>query len=190
MAIEAPGPRDEVRRVVAGLNRVIDDIRDYIRGLGEPPMDAGEIAAALRTQAANFMADTGHPVDFWAEGIEVSGPLPSEAGQHLHHIMREALSNTARHAGRCRSRVALRFGADEMELDITDDGSGISEEAARDSVRGMRNMRQRGRRLGGRIVVSRRPEGGTRVLLSVPLDAEGPDDGESLPSPQEVAGPL
>ena len=189
MSIEPARSQQEVRRVVGGLNRVIDDIRDYIRGLGEPPMGAGEIAAALRSQAAHFVADTGHPVDFWAEGIAESGPLPAEAGQHLPHIMREALSNTARHAGRCRSRVTLRFARDELELDISDDGRGISEQAARDSERGLRNMRQRGRRLGGRVVVSALPGGGTRVLLSVPLDSEGPDDDQPLPSEQEVARP-
>ena len=186
-SIEPAGAREEVRRVIDGLNRVIDDIRDYIKGLREPRMDAGEIAATLRSLSANFVADTGHPVDFWAEGIEDCGPLPDEAGRHLPHILREALSNTARHAGRCRSRVALRFASDELELDIADDGRGIDEAVARDSVRGMRNMRQRARRLGGRIVVAAPPGGGTRVLLSVPLDVDEPGDEQQVASPPEVA---
>lgn len=187
MNIDDPGPKDEVRQVVGGLNRVIEGVRDYIRGLSESPMNASELATALRGQCADFVSDTGHEVDFGAALLPDAGPLPDEASQHLPQILREALSNSARHGGRCRSAVTLRVAADELELDIQDNGRGISEQEAQESERGLRNMRERGRRLGGRLVVEGAPMGGTRVLLSVPLDSELPAANDPLPSTQEVA---
>ncbi len=36
-------------------------------------------------------------------------------------------------------------------------------------------MRERARRLGGRVQIEPAPGGGTRVVLAVPLDSEEPD---------------
>jgi signal transduction histidine kinase len=36
-------------------------------------------------------------------------------------------------------------------------------------------MRERARRLGGRLAVEEAPQGGTRVTLAVPLDSDEPE---------------
>ena len=113
------------------------------------------------------------------EGLASSGPLPDEAGQHLEQILREALSNTARHAGACSVRVNLVFAPDELDLVVADDGCGPAGLAAAPDApgrhEGLRNMRERARRLGGRLEVAENPTGGTRVVLAVPLDSDEPD---------------
>ena len=69
--------------------------------------------------------------------------------------------------------VALCFRPDELGLVVFDNGCGV---AADESVagQGLRNMRERARRLGGRLTVEPVAGGGTRVALAVPLDAEYP----------------
>ena len=44
-------------------------------------------------------------------------------------------------------------------------------------------MRERARRLGGRLEVAETPDGGTRVVLAVPLDSDEP---ESIPSRHRI----
>ena len=48
-------------------------------------------------------------------------------------------------------------------------------------------MRERARRLGGRLDVAETPDGGTRVVLAVPLDSDEP---ESHPSRHRARGDL
>ena len=130
---------------------------------------------------------------FGVEGASAAGPLPDEAGQHLSQILREALTNTARHAGACRVKVSLVFAPDELDLIVTDDGCGPAHPAAEESPgqhEGLRNMRERARRLGGRLAVEEAPEGGTRVTLAVPLDSDEPESETFLPDPDREVIPL
>jgi signal transduction histidine kinase len=176
-----PQVRGEVRGVVADLNAVIVGIRDYIRALAQPPATAEGIAASLADLTTRFADETGREIAFRVEGVAAAGPLPEEAGQHIEQILREALSNSARHAGPCCVDVALRFGPDELDLVVADNGNGLGGALAGDrDGQGLRNMRERARRLGGRLAVDPAPAGGTRVNLSVPLDIEVPA-GDPLP---------
>jgi signal transduction histidine kinase len=174
LGTEDAGVRAEVRKVVASLDEAITGLRAYIRALRQPPATASGIAASLAELTRRVADETGLPASFHAEGMAVAGPLPDECGQHLEQILREALSNAARHAGPCAVRVELAFRPDELDLVVADTGGGICAGAAVDGGQGLRNMRERARRLGGRIDVAPPPGGGTRVALAVPLDSESP----------------
>jgi signal transduction histidine kinase len=177
-----PSVRREVREVVADLNAATDGIRDYIRDLSTAPATPDGIAAALGELTRRFAEETGGDVRFAVERPGRCGPLPDEAGQHLEQILREALTNTARHAGACRVRVSLVLAPDELDLVVADDGcgpTGAIDEGG--GGQGLRNMRERARRLGGRLVMDPSSGGGTRVTLAVPLDSEEPEDEPTSP---------
>ena len=176
---EDPTVRGEVREVVADLNEATDRLRDYIRALAEPPATPQGIATSLGELARRFADETGREVRFTARGMGSSGPLPEEAGQHLAQILREALTNTARHAGACRVVVSLIFSRDELDLVVSDDGRGVRAPVSVEAPgrhEGLRNMRERARRLGGRLSVEEAPGGGTNVTVAVPLDSDEPED--------------
>jgi signal transduction histidine kinase len=182
-----PSIRAEVREVVADLNAATDGIRDYIRALAIAPATAQGIATGLRELSRRFGEETGRSVRFTAEGVGNAGPLPDEAGQHLEQILREALTNTARHAGSCRVMVSLVFAPDELDLIVSDDGCGPGTQDATTSSRthqGLRNMSERARRLGGRLAVEEALGGGTRVTLEVPLDSDEPEGEMFLTDPE------
>lgn len=179
IAIRSSDPvvRGELREVVSDLNAATDGIRDYIRALAQPPSTPQGIAATLSELSRRFGEETGRDVRFSVEGLGSSGPLPEEADQHLAQILREALTNTARHAGTCQVGVRLVFAVDELDLIVVDDGCGAAgpqPEAAPGRHEGVRNMRERARRLGGRMDIDAPPGGGTRVMVAVPLDSESP----------------
>ena len=174
--------RAQVRQVVDGLNATIAGIREYISGLRQPEGGAPLVATSLQALAERFGKDMGIEVVFRARGVSEAGPLPGEAGKHLEQVLREALSNAARHGKPDRIDVTLSFAPDELDLVVLDDGCGIPQTPAR-AGEGLRNIRERARRMGGRAEIGPAPGGGTRVALAIPLDIEAPDESEQ---PQEA----
>lgn len=174
--------RAEVRGVVADLNTVTDDIRRYITDLSDMPDTPTAIADRLAALAREFSDEAALAVRFTVSGVSASGPVPDGAGRHLEHVLREALSNAARHAGPCSADVMLTFAPDELELLIRDDGCGIrSSRPSEHDGQGLRNMHERARRLGGRLTVDS-SAAGTRLIVAVPLDADIPAPAP-MPSP-------
>ena len=74
------------------------------------------------------------------------------------------------------------FAPDELDLTITDDGAGPAPVPDGHTGQGLRNMRERARRLGGRLTVRPNQGGGTVVALALPLDSDLPE-----PEPAELA---
>jgi len=186
MTLDESPTRDEIGRVVSGLNNVIDGIRAYIRGLGETDDTPLGIAATLTEVCLQHERDTGRQVRFRALGVDAAGPLPVEASQNLGQILREALSNSTRHGGNCKSTVYLSFRPDEMELQVRDNGAGMDVEAAeRAGGFGLRNMKERARRLGGRLNIYSEIGNGSRLIVSIPLDSDVLDDEQPAADTQE-----
>jgi len=81
-------------------------------------------------------------------------------------VAREALANTARHAGASRVELTVTVARGLLTLVVVDDGAGPGTATG---GRGVANMRQRAEALGGDVTVGSRPVGGTEVRWSVPL---------------------
>lgn len=187
--VDEEAVRDELRGVVDSLNDVITGIRTYIRALRQPAPTPHGLATGLEELVREYTMDTGLEARFRAIGLDEAGPLPDEAGEHLAQILREALSNAARHAGPCCVEVVLTLGADELDLVVADDGIGVLPELPSDGPgQGLRNMRERARRLGGRLSVRPRDSGGGLVVdVQIPLDSDVPATEPAPPRPEEVS---
>jgi signal transduction histidine kinase len=81
-------------------------------------------------------------------------------------VVREALSNTAKHAHAASAQVRLQASASRLEVVVDDDGVGF----ASDRRSGLQNLRDRAVSRGGTLTINDpAPERGTSVLWSVPL---------------------
>jgi signal transduction histidine kinase len=157
--------------VQADLARaILQDLRDVVTRSRGTPGTLGDVLADIRGEATQRLAAVGIALS-WDEAGELPDPmLDSAQALHLHRIVREAISNTIRHAQARHLRVRVRASAGELLLDLTDDGSGVP--AAVLAGSGMRNMRTRAGELDGRIDWAPGTDGGAKVLLRMPLDAE------------------
>jgi two-component system sensor histidine kinase UhpB len=91
--------------------------------------------------------------------------------------VQEALTNVARHSGALSCMVSLRKVNGSVELIVEDSGRGIAPAAGGTDARrglGLMGMRERAQSLAGRFTIENRPEGGTRVVVILPLGVSAP----------------
>jgi signal transduction histidine kinase len=104
-------------------------------------------------------------------GLEVDGepfPLPPGADLAAYRIAQEGITNALRHADATRVRVRLRYGPGEVEVQVDDDGRGL-EARAPDGGHGLVGVRERVALYGGTVRVSQAPEGGVRLVATLPV---------------------
>lgn len=161
--------RAKVTQAIQGLNRVIRDVRNYVVGLQPEGLQEGGLGRALAdlTQglALNALLDAELEVE---PGIDES--LSPDQTSHLFQISREALTNVVKHAGASRVVLTLARLSGIIRLSIVDDGTGFDPDHPSVSGRGLRNMEERARRLGGKLRIESRPGRGTRITVEVPQE--------------------
>jgi signal transduction histidine kinase len=108
---------------------------------------------------------SGLPVEVTVEGTPA--PLPPGVDVSAYRIVQEALTNALKHAGPARAHVLLRYGPDDLELEILDDGPGTANGGG--SGHGLAGIRERVAVIGGEMDSGRRPEGGYAVRARLPL---------------------
>ncbi len=104
--------------------------------------------------------------------------LPSAVDHTAYRILQESITNVIRHAGPTRVTVALDYGADALDLRVTDEGGGPQAAGTVDGSgaepgRGIVGMRERCGLLGGELTAGPRPCGGFEVRARLPLAPAG-----------------
>jgi signal transduction histidine kinase len=89
-------------------------------------------------------------------------------------IVQEALTNVMRHGEAKRASVAASHDGGELHIKITDNGCGIDQSTSQRNKLGLVGMRERARVLGGVVVISDNPQGGTIVSVRLPLNDPAP----------------
>jgi len=159
-----PMTRQRVGDAVDALDETIKEIRSAIFALQLRP----EQDQTLRTRILAVTGEAAAVLGFAPE-LRMAGPLdetvPEETEEHVLAVLREALSNAARHSGASQVSVTVEAG-DELLLTVRDNGVGIRDPARRS---GLSNMEERAVQLGGTMRAGVRETGGTELEWRVPL---------------------
>lgn len=153
------------------------ELRAIMVGLRPVDLAGDGLDVALRKQAD--LLDRAHRAHVRFDGEPVPG-LTAAQQEAAFRIAQEALHNALRHGDPVTVAITLAARDGAAVLQIADDGTGFDTEASPDTTArrlGLASMRERAVAAGGRLAVTSRPNGGTSVRLTVPVDGRRGADG-------------
>ncbi|HEV3400055.1 MAG TPA: GAF domain-containing sensor histidine kinase [Actinomycetes bacterium] len=140
------------------------------------------LVAAVRKHAEGLSAREELSVAIEAPDDQLA--LPAQVEEQLYRLAQEALGNIVKHAQASMVRIRFQLShpeADQLILEISDDGIGFDPLVPRPGHMGLRTMAERAATLGGSLEVSSTPGGGTIVRVAVPLETAAPLGRRSSP---------
>ncbi|WP_345631998.1 histidine kinase [Rugosimonospora acidiphila] len=104
--------------------------------------------------------------------IELAGtPLPAIVESVFGWAVREGTTNVIRHSGARHCVIAVRRADEAATLEIRDDGSGDGGTDGGPGGNGLRGLRERLAAAGGTLAAAAAPDGGFRLVATVPVGA-------------------
>lgn len=157
---KAPEEAKEAAEIGRLVLQALAQTRNLARGLFPAELERNGLMAALRELAGSVERTCG--VRCTVHACETVTLGDNVLATHVFRIAQEAINNSVKHGKAKNIEAAIRSRGDEIELTVTDDGSGFSPEAKMDGL-GMRIMHYRARRIGGTLEMAVTETGGTRV---------------------------
>ncbi|MCI0440437.1 MAG: PAS domain S-box protein [Chloroflexi bacterium] len=141
------------------------DLRLMIFSSHPSTLEQEGLAAAIQARLEAVESRAGFAVEFNVEGSR----RPRVAVDlELYYVTQEALNNVIKHAQANSVRVSLTLDENSTVLIIEDDGAGFDvEAAARVGGLGLRSIRERVERIGGKVELRSLPQQGTTLKIEV-----------------------
>jgi two-component system sensor histidine kinase UhpB len=177
----------QLRQIASNADRACEALQSLFRGLLGRLRPTGltelGLEAALKSLFDSW--SVGHPeLDLRLVTPHDLSSLDEKTAFTAYRLVQESVTNVFRHAKANWAQVSVTFGwnmlsescdaeveeVPTMNLLIEDNGIGIAE--THRSGMGLLGMRERVQSLGGAMKVERRAEGGTRILVSLPIHDE------------------
>jgi signal transduction histidine kinase len=161
---------DMLQHAIGASQRIMMNLRPAILDQGLYP--------AIQWLAESFQRRSGVKTSLVCNqpAMQSSKPIQLTA----YRTAQEALTNIAKYAQCSQVKMDLSDAEGVLTLEISDNGTGISEEAlSNPAAFGIRGLKERARVAGGWLDLSTRPGHGTTVILTIPLDGESSTPSEA-----------
>ena len=158
---------ERVDAAVSGIDDAIRELRTSIFSLRRA-QDHLSVRDAINTLAEEVRRVLPCPLAVEI-GREVDHQTPTHLRDELVALVREALSNTVKHASATEADVLINVVDGELRIRVSDNGIGFEPNAIPEG-NGLRNFGERLARLGGRMELETSLGDGTRLVFVIPLE--------------------
>jgi signal transduction histidine kinase len=152
------------RTALSEMRRLLGAMRDDGDGVELAPQPGLDRLDALVDEVGR----AGLPVRLHVDGDPF--PLPRALDLSAYRIVQEGLTNSLKHARASHADVTVRYSADELRIEVRDDGEGA---ATSDGLgHGLVGIRERVKIYGGEMTAGTAPEGGFVLSTRFPVGGE------------------
>jgi len=149
----------------------LKEARRSVQALRPLALEEKNLCDALEDLLRKMAAGTAVQAEFILVGE--ARPRPAEWDENLLRIGQEVLTNTLRHARATSFNARLVFEAEEVRLELSDNGRGFDPDGRHDGF-GLRGIRERVEAMGGRLEIHSERGEGTAISVSLPLGEHAP----------------
>ncbi|MGH2805989.1 MAG: sensor histidine kinase [Actinomycetota bacterium] len=161
--------RKRIDDAIAELDNVVRDVRSYIFELQPKSVQERGFTTAIEELVKDFEVNTLAHADVELDE-DACSDLDESTKTHIVQIVREILSNIARHAQASEIDLSCSVADGELHLRVDDNGVGFDPSSVARG-HGLTNMESRAAKLGGSIEIGPLEPKGTRHLLRLPRRA-------------------
>lgn len=159
----------ELQAIEENIDKAITEIRNLLTENQNPEeLQAGSLERRLKQELEIFRARTGFKLDFrCAIGVR---NLPPAIERELYFTLREGILNAVRHSRATELHLKLAMTPEGCEASLRDNGVGFDTALTETSGHyGLKGMRERISKIGGRISLKTAPGKGTEIKIAVPF---------------------
>jgi signal transduction histidine kinase/ligand-binding sensor domain-containing protein len=177
LAEDSPA-KQPLRRALELIGKASEDSRIALRGIRSSQVGDLELGQALSRipQELAASADVGFSVRVEGHPRSLRPVLLDD----VYRIGREAIMNAFQHAGATNIEVEVEYAASRLRMLVQDNGCGIDAQLLQSGKAGhwgLKGIRERAERIGGKLNLFSNPGAGTQVVLTVAAElAFEPED--------------
>ncbi len=167
------GAAHRLQQGIADLNGVMTQLRNYIEWGSLTTIKSDQLHEALDELIQTVPNAQSLAIQLHMDP-PIGGQLTDDEATHVLHIVREALSNSLRHARATTGLVSFRRNEGGFRLEVHDDGVGFDIASKGGHGWGLRNMAARASKLRAELKILSDVGCGTRIILDIPKDQACP----------------
>jgi signal transduction histidine kinase len=168
LGLESGAPLDQskmVERISDNARQALREMRLFLFELEPVDIERDGLVATIQQRLASVEGRSGIQARMIADSeILLSADIETE----IYYIVEEALNNILKHANAKSVLVKLRQRKESIFLEIIDNGCGFDPEKVKSGGKGILNIKDRAKRIKGKLRIVSSPEHGTKITLAVP----------------------
>ena len=157
--------KESLRKIGAMSRELITTMSDIVWSIDARNDTMGDLVDRMREFAAGVLPAKAIAFSFDATALVLPQKLPVNVRQNVYLIFKEAVNNITKHAEASHVAIQLKSSNGTFSMTVSDDGKAWRDDENQ-TGQGLRNMRMRAERIGGRLEIYRDP--GYTVSLTAP----------------------
>jgi PAS domain S-box-containing protein len=169
---KSPCLRKSLEAIKSQVKFVSGTTRTLSKSLHPAMLEDLGLVETLNWYIGNVVRSDTLEVELEEAGFDENPPLPVSVA--LYRVAQECLTNVMRHAHATRAKIKLTKGYPHVIMIVEDNGRGISlaKGKSKGSGLGLLSMRERVEHMGGTFRFTSSPGKGTRVRVTIPIEAK------------------
>jgi PAS domain S-box-containing protein len=168
LGLESGAPIDEnkmVDRIGDNARQALREMRLFLFELEPVDIERDGLVSTIQQRLASVEGRSGIQARMISDNEIL---LSVEKETEIYYIVEEALNNILKHANAKSVLVKLKQRKESIFLEIVDNGCGFDSDKVKFGGKGLGNIKERAKRIKGKLKIDSSPEHGTKITLTVP----------------------